>query len=88
MSAVEQLADELARDAIEAEIKLNDPNLVDEIAGVLLAQSQTMQEAFMTAIRVRRSAVAGRQYLKKKLAAAVKAALIAGKPICAGKHKL
>lgn len=70
MGVVEELADELARDALKAEQQLDDPNLVDEVAGVLLAQSQTMQEAFMTAIRVRRSAVAGRRYLERKVAAA------------------
>jgi hypothetical protein len=69
MGVVEDLADQLARDALKAEKQLNDPNLVDEVASVLLAQSQIMQEAFMTAIRVRRSAVSGRQYIERKLAA-------------------
>lgn len=70
MGVVEDLADELARDTLKAEKELNDPNLVDEVASVLLAQSQIMQEAFMTAIRVHRSAVAGRRFLQRKLAAA------------------
>ena len=69
MGVVEDLADQLARDALKAEKQLGDPNLVDEVASVLLAQSQIMQEAFLTAIRVRRSAVSGRQYIERKLAA-------------------
>lgn len=74
MGVVEELADELARDALKAERQLNDPNLVDEVASVILAQSQVMQEAFMTAIRVRRSALAGRQFIDRKLAASKSAA--------------
>lgn len=69
MGVIDDLADQLARDALKAERQLNDPNLVDEVASVILAQSQIMQEAFMTAIRVRRSAVAGKQYIERKLAA-------------------
>ena len=72
MGVVEDLADQLDRDALKAERQLNDPNLVDEVASVLLAQSQIMQEAFMTAIRVHRSAVAGRQFIERKLAAGKK----------------
>ena len=70
MGVVEDLADELARDALAAEKKLDDHTVVDEVAGVLLAQSQIMQEAFMTAIRVRRSAAAGRTFLERRVNAA------------------
>ncbi|SHJ16540.1 hypothetical protein [Wenxinia saemankumensis] len=69
MGVVEDLADELARSALEAEEELGDANIVDEVSGVLLAQSQTLQEAYMTAIRVRRSANAGRRFLDAKLRA-------------------
>lgn len=79
MGVVEDLADQLARDALKAERQLNDPNLVDEVASVLLAQSQIMQEAFMTAIRVRRSAVAGKKFIERKIAAG-KGAADAAKP--------
>ena len=72
MSVVEDLADALAADTLAAEEKLGDPNLVDEVSGVILAQSQTLQEAFMTAIRVRRSERAGRTFLEQKIRAAAR----------------
>lgn len=70
MGTVEDLADKLARDALEAADRLDDPTLVDDLSGVILAQSQTLQEAFMTAIRVRRSERAGRKFLDARIAAA------------------
>ncbi|GGL65282.1 hypothetical protein [Wenxinia marina] len=70
MGVVEDLADALAKDTLEAADAIDDPNLVDEVSGVILAQSQTLQEAFMTAIRVRRSERAGRRFLDTRIAAA------------------
>lgn len=70
MGVIEDLADALAKDTLEAADEMNDPNLVDEVSGVILAQSQTLQEAFMTAIRVRRSERAGRKFLASRIAAA------------------
>ena len=70
MGVVEDLADALAKDTLAAAETLDDPNLVDEVAGVILAQSQTLQEAFMTAIRVRKSEKAGRAFLIAKVRAA------------------
>ena len=67
---VEDLADALAKDALDAAEALKDENLIDEISGVILAQSQTLQEAFMTAVRVRRSEKAGRAFLIAKVRAA------------------
>ena len=70
MGVIEDLADALAKDALDAAEALKDENLVDEVAGVILAQSQTLQEAFMTAIRVRKSEKAGRAFLIAKVKAA------------------
>ena len=67
MGTVDDLADALAKDVLEAADEMNNPMLVDDVAGVILAQSQTLQEAFMTAIRVRRSERAGRAYLAKRI---------------------
>ena len=67
---VEDLADALAKDALDAAEALKDENLIDEVSGVILAQSQTLQEAFMTAVRVRRSEKAGRAFLIAKVRAA------------------
>ncbi len=66
----EDLADALARDVIDAAEELGDPNLIDEIAKVIGMASQTTQEAFMTAIRVRLSERRARQALADKLAKA------------------
>jgi hypothetical protein len=70
VGTVEDLADALAKETLEAADEFNDPNLVDQVSGVILAQSQTLQEAFMTAVRVRISERAARAFLQKKIAAA------------------
>ena len=70
MGVTEDLADDLARDVIEAEktLGLEDGALTNEIATVLGASSSTTQEAFLTAMRVRRSEQRARKYLEAKLA--------------------
>ena len=67
MGVVEDLADDLAREALQAEKDLDDMTLVDELAEVLLSTSATTHEAFLTAIRVRRAAAMGHQYLENRL---------------------
>ncbi len=69
MGVVEDLADDLAREALQAEKELDDMTLVDELAEVLLSTSATTQEAFLTAIRVRRAAENGRRYIENRLKA-------------------
>lgn len=69
MGVVEDLADELAREALQAEKELDDMTLVDDLAEVLLSTSATTHEAFLTAIRVRRAAESGRRYIKMRLQA-------------------
>jgi len=76
MGVVEDLADALAKDAIEAAERLGDENLIEDLSKVLLASSSTTQEAFMTAVRVRLAAARGRRFLNervKKLQAAAAA---------------
>ncbi len=53
MSVVDDLADELAKDAIALAIKVGDDDIIYETAKILAATSATMQEAYMTSIRVR-----------------------------------
>ena len=53
MSITEDIADQLARDAIATAEDLGDDSLIQEMAKVIGAFSATTQEAFMTAIRVR-----------------------------------
>ena len=67
MGVVEDLADALAVDALKAEQETGDDLLVDKVAEILGADSVTTQEAFLTAIRVRKADRRARIYLDKRL---------------------
>ncbi|MFY0680082.1 MAG: hypothetical protein JXR13_05855 [Thalassovita sp.] len=67
MSVAEELADALAKDTIEAAEALGDDQLINEVAAQLGASSQTTQEAFLTAVRVRLSEKRARNFLQEKL---------------------
>ncbi len=69
MGVVEDLADDLAREALQAEKDLGDMTRVEELAEVFLSTSPTTHEAFLTAIRVRRAAANGRRYIENRLKA-------------------
>ncbi len=66
MSALEDLADALARDTIDEAERQNRPDLVDEVAKQLAATSTTMEEAYLTAIRVRQAERRARLYLQRQ----------------------
>lgn len=70
MSILEDLADALARDAIAAADETGDEQLIEAVAKQLGASSQTMEEAFLTSIRVRLSEQRARRYLEARLASA------------------
>lgn len=67
MSVAEELADALAKDTIEAAEAMGDSRLIEEVSKQLGASSQTTQEAFMTAVRVRLSEKRARAYLQGRL---------------------
>ncbi len=67
MGIVEDLADALAVDALKAEEQTGDDKVVDQVAEILGADSITTQEAFLTAIRVRKADKRARVYLDKKM---------------------
>jgi hypothetical protein len=69
MGVVEDMGDQLARDVIAAMEELGDERLPDKVARVLLDASPTMQEAFLTAYRVRVAEKRGREFLEKMLKA-------------------
>jgi hypothetical protein len=69
MSALQNLADQLAEDVLAAEVELDDDRFYEKIAKVLMAASPTFQEAFMTSVRVRLAERRGREFLEKALAA-------------------
>ena len=65
MSVVEDLSDALARDALEAEQRLGDNKIAAQISEILGATSSTAQEAFLTAVRVRRAEARAREFLEE-----------------------
>ncbi|KNX42235.1 hypothetical protein ROTO_12770 [Roseovarius tolerans] len=67
MGITEDLADELARDVIKAIDATGDEDLVSDMQKVLGATSQTAEEAFLTALRVRRANIKARALLMDKL---------------------
>ena len=69
MSVVEDMGDALARDVIAAMAETGDERLPDKISKVLLDASPTMQEAFLTAYRVRIAEKRGRAFLDAVLKA-------------------
>ncbi|SLN29629.1 hypothetical protein ROJ8625_01294 [Roseivivax jejudonensis] len=60
---IEELADGLARDVLEAQDKLGEERLFMEVAEVLAAASTTLEEAFLTAVRVRLAERRARNFL-------------------------
>jgi hypothetical protein len=79
MTALQDLADQLAEDVLAAEIELEDDTFWEKVARVLQAASPTFQEAFTTSVRVRLAERRGRGFLEKSLAA--KRGLIDEEPV-------
>ena len=69
MSIVEEMGDALARAVIEALDELGDDRFYDKVGKVLGDASPTLQESFMTAIRVRLADVRARKFLEQALKA-------------------
>ncbi|MFA5582490.1 MAG: hypothetical protein WDA25_11110 [Paracoccaceae bacterium] len=63
MQILESVADDLARKALAAFEKTGDPTIVDQIGEALGTSSQTLQEAYLTAVRVRRAEARARHML-------------------------
>ena len=66
MRFVEDLADNLAKDAIELANKLGDDDIIYETAKVLVATSSNMEDAYMKLIRVRLAERRARRFLEEK----------------------
>ena len=67
MSFVEDLADTLARDTLVACAELDDDRLYEEVSKAIAVLSPTLQEAFMTSIRIRLAEQRGRRALEEAL---------------------
>ncbi len=64
---ITELADKLAMDALEAEAELQDERLIEQLSTTLNSASQTLQEAFMTSVRIRRAEQVGRKWLAARI---------------------
>jgi hypothetical protein len=69
MSVIEDMGDALAQQVIAAMVELGDDRFYDKVSKVLLDASPTMQEAFLTAYRVRVAEKRGRDYIEACLRA-------------------
>lgn len=70
MGITDDIADELAIEALKLEERTGDDKVVLKISEILGASSQTTQEAYLTSVRVRRAEKRARGYLaemKEKL---------------------
>jgi hypothetical protein len=69
MSAADDLSDDLARDVLAAMDEMGNDRFYLEVAKMLGSLSPSMEEGFLTAIRVRLAERRGREFLDKRLAA-------------------
>lgn len=67
MATLQEIADDLARDALAVAQDEHDPILA-QITKVIGSSSNTLEEAFITAIRIRRAAARGRQVIEQRAA--------------------
>lgn len=70
MSTTDKLATELADDCMTAMELTGNDRLYVEVGKVLGASSQTLEEAFLTEMRVRLAAIGAQKFLKAQLAQA------------------
>lgn len=61
------MANKLAEECLAVQKETGEDRLFMEVGGVLGASSQTLEEAFLTAIRTRMAEHQGRAFLAKKL---------------------
>ena len=69
-STVDTLAQKLASDTLKVQDALGEERLYIEVAQVLGAASQSLEEAFLTEVRVRLAEQKARIFLEQKIAAA------------------
>lgn len=66
---VREMANKLAEECLAVQKETGEDRLFMEVGGVLGASSQTLEEAFLTAIRTRMAEQKGRAFLARKLKA-------------------
>ncbi len=70
MGVVEDLGDRLAQSTLEAMDEIDDDRFYEKVSRVVGASSPTLQEAFMTSIRIRLAARRGEDFVARALEAA------------------
>jgi hypothetical protein len=80
-SIVEGLGDALAKTTLEAMEHIDDDRFYEKVSRVIGASSPTLQEAFLTAVRVRLAERRGREFVEKALAAAKTGAVAPDAPV-------
>lgn len=68
MSIAEKLADKLATDVIAHVERTGDEDMIAIMSQTLADSSQTLQEAFITSVRVQRAAIRASRLLKRRIA--------------------
>ncbi|WP_417722986.1 hypothetical protein [Salipiger sp.] len=68
MSSVQIMADKLAEDTFTVMAKTGDDRFFMEVAKVIGASSTTLEEAYLTAVRVRMAERRARKFLDERLA--------------------
>ena len=63
MQILEQVADDLAQQALAEFDRTGDETIVDQIGEMVGSSSQTLQEAYLTAVRVRRAEARARKFI-------------------------
>lgn len=76
MSILENIADELAQKALDVEDRSGDETIIRKVAEAIGNSSPTMQEAFLTAVRIRRGDRRAKAILDAELARLDKGRLI------------
>ncbi|MBJ6370616.1 hypothetical protein [Sedimentitalea arenosa] len=69
MSTLETLASKLAEDTMEAMALTGDDRLYVQIGDMLAASSQSLEEAYLTEVRVRLAERGARKFLEARIAA-------------------
>ena len=64
------MADEIAQLALADELRTGDESIIQKVAEILGSSSQTLQEAYLTSIRVRRAEKRAREMLAERAAKA------------------
>lgn len=64
-----RVADELAQQALELADETGDDDIIEDIKKVIGASSTTLEEAYMTAVRVRRAETRALALIEKRRAA-------------------